>query len=132
MNQPRSILTAAALTSLGLIVAGLSTSPFNGSARAVEFAGDDLAAQRIAVAFEAAYEVQADPSLTAAMAGSRKGDLLVPPACSGQKWPEIAPDCLIAADGTAIRPVRTVTIGYQVGDATSVLVRMPAPQIASR
>jgi hypothetical protein len=38
----------------------------------------------------------------------------------------------MGSDGNAIHPVRTVTLGYQTGDAASVLIRMPAPQVASR
>lgn len=60
-----------------------------------------------------------------------RGDLLVPAGCLGQTWPDISAECLVSADGTPARQVRTVTIGYQAGDDTTVLVRMPAPQVAA-
>ncbi len=61
-----------------------------------------------------------------------KGDFAERPGCFGQVWPDITAECLTKATGAAAAPVRTVTMGYQVGDATTVLVRMPALQTASR
>jgi hypothetical protein len=58
-----------------------------------------------------------------------KGDL---PRCAGQSWPNVSPECLVRADGRPAGAVRTVTVGYQAGEATTVLVRMPAPLVASR
>ena len=132
MTQSSKILAAAALTGLSLTFGGLTAIPFYSSAGAVEVVGEDFATDRIAVAFDAAAQVAADPAGMAAAVRSPKGDLLAKPGCAGQNWPEIAPACLATADGSAVRPVRTVTIGYQTGDATTVLIRMPAPQVASR
>ena len=131
MTQSSKFLAAAALTGFGLIFGGLTAIPFESSASAVEVVGEDRAAHRVAAAFDAAFEADVDSAVVAAVR-SRKGDLLVKPACTGQKWPEVASDCLVMADGSAMRPVRTVTIGYQTGDDTTVLIRMPAPQVASR
>ena len=60
-----------------------------------------------------------------------RGDLESAAGCLGQTWPDISADCLVSADGSPTQQVRTVTIGYQSGDDTTVLVRMPAPQVAA-
>ena len=53
--------------------------------------------------------------------------------CSAQTWPNIAPQCLTAVDGTPPhREFRTVTIEQRPNPASSVLVRMPAAKLASR
>ena len=128
MPKSSKILAAAALVGIGAMLAGLTSAPFHGSARAVEAASaTDIAADRIAVAFSALPEEDAAQTVVAT-----KGDLLVAAGCAGQKWPEIAPTCLLRADGSMARPVRSVLTSYQSGLATTVLVRMPAPQIASR
>lgn len=130
MNQPRTILVAA-LAGFAMTVASASVAALSGTA-SVQAGSADRVAERIAVAFAAAPVTQAHPAIQAAAARTNKGDLLVPPPCAGQRWPDIAPGCLVAADGTAIRPIRTVTVGYRSGEASSVLIRMPAPQVASR
>ena len=130
MNQPRTILVAA-LAGLAVAVTSLSVAASKGADPA-QAGRSERAAERIAVAFAAAPETPAHPAIRAAAARTDKGDLLVPPPCAGQTWPDIASGCLVAADGTAVRPVRTVTVGYQTGEASSVLIRMPAPQVASR
>ena len=128
MPKSSKILAAAALVGIGAMLAGLTSAPFHGSARAVEAASaTDIAADRIAAAFSALPGEVAAP-----VEAARKGDLLVAAGCAGQKWPEIAPTCLVKADGSSARPVRSVLTSYQSGEATTVLVRMPAPQIASR
>lgn len=75
-------------------------------------------------------EAHATPSKEA------KGDLLrrTPQgACSAQAWPNIAPECLVAADGASDRgSVRMVTVEQRSGANTSVLVRIPASTIAQR
>jgi hypothetical protein len=128
MPKSSKVLTAAALVGIGAMLAGLTSAPLHGSARAVEAASaTDIAADRIAAAFLAV-----PGEFAAVVEPARKGDLLVAAGCAGQKWPEIAPTCLVKADGSTARPVRSVLTSYQSGDATTVLVRMPAPQIASR
>jgi hypothetical protein len=67
-----------------------------------------------------------------ALAAAEKGDLGAVSSCFGQHWPNISSDCLVRTDGGASRTVRTVTFGYETGQATTVLVRMPAPVVASR
>ena len=65
-----------------------------------------------------------------------KGDLLrkVPQrACASQAWPNVAPECLEAANGTPVRSgVRMITVEQREGANTSVLVRIPAAEIAQR
>ena len=56
-----------------------------------------------------------------------------PLACTAQAWPHVSRDCLAAADGTPARAsVRTITLERREGVNTSVLVRMPAPELAQR
>jgi hypothetical protein len=97
------VFTAAALSALALLIVGIMGLTVNGTARAAS--GSDVVAPR--------------------------GDLLVPASCIGQTWPDISADCLIGEDGAAVSNVRTVTIGYQTADDTSVLLRLPAPQLAA-
>jgi len=64
-----------------------------------------------------------------------KGDSLraAPLACTTQAWPHVSRECLVAADGTPARAsVRTITMERREGVNTSVLVRMPAPELAQR
>jgi hypothetical protein len=52
-------------------------------------------------------------------------------ACSSQAWPHIAPECLAAAEGASARgSVRTITVEQRQGANTSVLVRLPATELA--
>jgi hypothetical protein len=61
-----------------------------------------------------------------AVAGvAAKGDLGLDVRCNGQVWPEITADCLAGTGHAA--PVRTVTFGRQIGDASTVLIRFPRP-----
>jgi hypothetical protein len=64
-----------------------------------------------------------------------KGDLLPrspQSACVTQAWPSVGPECLEPADGTPVRStVRMITIEQREGN-TSVLVRVPAPELAQR
>lgn len=127
MTRSKNIV-AAALTGIALTATGLTATGFGGA----QASAGDMVAARIDAAFAVVAVPEADPAIQAAAARTGKGDLLVAPACSGQRWPDISPRCLVAADGTAIRPARSVTIGYRTGEAASVLIRMPAPQVASR
>ncbi len=65
-----------------------------------------------------------------------KGDLLrkAPQrACASQAWPNVAPECLEAAHGTPVRSgVRMITVEQREGANTSVLVRVPSPELAQR
>lgn len=129
MNGSSKILVAAML-GLGVAVSALSATVLDADARAVT-AVDDVAADRIATAFASVAPAEIEPAIQLAAARSRKGDLLVGPACTTQSWPQIASECLVSADGSA-RQVRAVTVGYQAGESTTVLIRVPAAQVASR
>jgi hypothetical protein len=68
--------------------------------------------------------------------GGTKGDLLrkaTQGACASQAWPNIAPECLESTSGTSVRSgVRMITVEQREGANTSVLVRVPSPELAQR
>jgi hypothetical protein len=97
MISSRKLFAAAAMAGLGLAMT-LGVTSIAGSARANAVAEAGLAA---------------------------KGDLGLEARCNGQIWPEISADCLAGTGHAA--PVRTVTFGRQIGDASTVLVRFPQP-----
>ena len=130
MNQSRKILVAAVL-GLGVAASALSATVLNASASVVA-GGGDLTADRIAAVFASLPVAEVDPAIQAAAARSAKGDLFVAPACADQKWPQITSECLVGTEGGTPRQGRTITVGYQAGEATTVLIRVPAPQVASR
>jgi hypothetical protein len=128
MSKFGSLLAAAALGSSAAVAAAALLSPL-----APAYAGSgNIADARIEMAFASAAAHQGDGELATAAVPSRKGDMLRRPSCADQVWPNIAPNCLVTADGAAPRPVRYVTIGYQSDSSTTVLVRMPALEIAAR
>ena len=133
MIQSRKLVAAAIILGIALIVAGLLAAPFNASARAAAGqTGIDVAADRIGGAFATLPEIEIDPALAAAAARLSKGDLDASAACAEAVWPDVAASCLSTADGARARPVRTVTIGYQAGANTTVLMRVPAGEVAQR
>ena len=120
-----------------LILAAAISAPFALPALAVEprnasVAGTNLviAADRIGRAFVSLSEAAIDPAIGAAAARAPKGDFA--PACATAVWPNIVAACFATADGQPARHVHTITIGYQIGDNTTVLVRLPAAEIAQR
>jgi len=127
MHKSSKILAAAALVGFGAMLAGM-TVVSDGSARAVEAAPSDVAAERIAAAFAMAPAGAEAPAVGAV----RKGDLFVATGCAGQQWPDVPASCLVTAHGVPAHPVRSITIGSQAGEATTILMRLPAPQVASR
>jgi hypothetical protein len=70
------------------------------------------------------------PSISTAV----KGDRLAAHAnCVDQTWPYIASTCLAASTaGSQEKRVRMITIEAREGENTSVLVRVPQAEIASR
>jgi hypothetical protein len=68
--------------------------------------------------------------------GGTKGDLLRKAphgACASQAWPNIAPQCLESVGGNPVRSgVRMITVEQREGANTSVLVRVPSPELAQR
>ena len=132
MIQSRKFVAAAILMGLALIVAGLLIAPFNASARAAGQIDTGTAADRIGGAFAALSEMQPDPALAAAAARALKGDFGAAAACAGAVWPNIDAGCLSTANGAPARHVRTITIGYQADENTTVLVRVPTAEMAQR
>jgi len=130
MIKSTGILAAAALTGFALATSMMVVAPFNSSANAA--AGQTYPAGRIGGAFAAATEFEAAPALMKAALRAAKGDLFASRDCGTATWPNIDRACLVTADGTPAPAVRTVTIGYQEGANTTILVRMPAPAIAAR
>ena len=87
-------------------------------------------------ALRIAYAAESPKSEKSPTFMESKGDLLhaAPPrGCASQAWPNVAPECLAAADGTPARSgVRMITVEQQEGPNTSVLVRIPAAEVAQR
>ena len=131
MTKSTKILSVAALTGFALTMAGLVAAPFNTSANAAGQIQFDSAG-RIDGAFAAIERVDPAPALTTAVLRAAKGDRFAPVNCKGAVWPNIDRACLTTVDGSPAPAVRTITIGYQEGEATTVLVRMPAPAFAAR
>ena len=71
-----------------------------------------------------------------AQAGSQKGDFVRQASadCADQTWPNIPHACLTAADGRPARQAaRMITVEERHADeGTSVLVRLPAVEVARR
>jgi hypothetical protein len=132
MIQSRKFVAAAILVGIALIVAGLLIAPFNASARAAATDGTDVASDRIGGAFSMISDREPVAEIAAAAALVFKGDLGAAAICADATWPNIDPSCLVKAEGSEAHPVRLITIGYQSGDATTVLVRVRASEVASR
>ncbi len=131
MTKSTKILAVAAVTGFALTMAGLVATPFNTSANAAGQMQFDSAG-RIDGAFAAIEGVDPAPALNVAVQRAAKGDKFAPADCESAVWPNIDRACLTNVDGSPAPAVRTVTIGYQDGDAVTVLVRMPAPAFAAR
>jgi hypothetical protein len=114
-----------------MLLAGAISAPFALPALAVEpLNASVVAADRVDKAFASLSEAAIDPAIASAAARAPKGDFA--PACANAVWPNIEAACLVTADGRPARHVRTITIGYQAGGNTTVLVRLPAAEIALR
>ena len=131
MTQSRNTLAFAALASLGLGLVTLAVAPSDGSARGTHM-DHDATAVRIAEGFAISAGIEADPALEAAAGRLAKGDLGRAVSCGDADWPEIPAGCLGPADRAAPAGVRTVTIEYGPTSGTTVLMRIPAPQVVSR
>jgi hypothetical protein len=128
MSKFGSLLAVAALGSSVVVAAATLISPL-----APAYAGSgNIADARIEMAFASAAVQEGSGEPATAAVPAKKGDMLRRPSCADQVWPNIAPNCLVTADGAAPRPVRYVTIGYQSDPSTTVLVRMPALAVAAR
>jgi hypothetical protein len=127
----RSILAASVLAA-GL---GFAALPKGGEGAEAAGAKDQTRySARLEEAFRDAQTAAVDEALLGTLtAAARKADRLAAPAdCAGQAWPYVAAGCLAGVEVRAAQAVRTVTVEYRVGDSTSVLVRLPAQQVAGR
>jgi hypothetical protein len=129
MNRFRSIVTAAVAVALSLTGAGVMAVPADGAAT-VSSSGTDVTDRSLGY-MSVPADLGIGAPLQAGAGQAAKGDFAERPGCFGQVWPDISPECLAKVSGS-VSPVRTVTLGYQVGDSTTVLVRTPAPEVASR
>jgi hypothetical protein len=127
MITSRKSIAAAALAGFSVLATGFAAASLPGMKGSPRAASPSA---RIAAAFAVLPDVAADPAVVSAAQTARKGDL-PPSLCAARIRPEIGGECLHAEAGVE-RPVRTVTIGYQTGESTSMLLRVPAPQVASR
>ncbi len=130
MIESRKFVAAAILFGLALIIAGLVLSPSNGGAHASNRNDVDVAADRIGAAFALISEATADP--TQGVEQASKGDLPKSAGCAGATWPNIDAACLATADGRPAPRVRTITVGYQADQTTTVLLRIPSAEVAQR
>ena len=132
MIYSRKFVAAAILLGLALVLAGLLAVPSIGSARAAPGRVDPAAADRIGAACASVADTAPDGTLSAAAARVAKGDLGISAKCAGAVWPNIDSSCLSRTDGSPAARVRTVTIGYQAGESTAVLVRVPVGGMVNR
>ena len=127
MIRSTKFLTAAVLTGTTLAVVASVAVPFIAQARAATGTTRvDIAAERIEGAFASLQQTNVDPTTATAATRTAKGDLAIPAGCAGTTWPNIDRSCLSTADGSPAPYVRTITIGYQTGPKTTVLLRVPA------
>jgi len=124
------VLAAGMLILAGAISAPLAlpalAEPLNASGAETNV----VAAGRIDSAFASLSEAETDPAIASAAARAPKGDFA--PACANAVWPNIEAGCVATADRRPARHARTVTIGYQAGGNATILVRLPAAEIAQR
>ena len=121
-------LAASVLTGMTLAVVAAAAVPFIAQARAAPGTTrvDIIAAERIGGAFASLQETEIDPTTATTAAHPSKGDLVIPADCAAATWPNVDRSCLSTADGSPAPYVRTITIGYQTGSNTTVLLRVPA------
>ena len=131
MIQSRKFVAAVILMGIALIIAGLLIAPFTASASAAASQSGD-AADRIGAAFATLSDVSPDPALVAAAARLSKGNFGSSADCADAVWPNIDASCLATTDGAPAKHVRTITIGYQSGENTTILVRVPSAEVAQR
>ncbi len=128
MIESRKFVAAAILTGLAMIVAGLMLAPYGGAHAAA--GRTDVVAERIGGAFAVISETQSDAAIAATVTQAPKGDRQA--SCAAATWPNIDASCLTTADGQPAPHVRTVTIGYQAGQNTTVLMRIPSVEVAQK
>ncbi len=119
--------------SLPFAMAAPSAAPLNTSAAVLVGAtGVDIVAERIGGAFASFPQTGVERAGADAVILSGKGDRQRASDCAGATWPNIDTACLLTADGSPAPYVRTITIGYQTGPNTTVLLRTPGAEVAQR
>jgi hypothetical protein len=137
MFELMKIVGVSAVLSAGVVTASemhghQAAEPVSGKAYTDRLPQGDLAPSR---ALRITYASQSEGREPRMSAGT-KGDLLgkAPQGtCASKAWPNIAPECLESANGTPVRSsVRMITVEQREGVNTSVLVRIPSPELAQR
>lgn len=130
MIKSTRFFAVAALTGFAVLATAMAAAPLGASANAAAITGYEAA--RIGGAFASIPDVEPSQALTKAAKQAVKGDREPVRGCAAATWPNIDRACLVTVDGRPAPAVRTITIGYQEGGSTTVLVRVPAAEIASR
>ena len=130
------IVGLSAVLSAGFVTASEMQGP-----PAPQTAGEKIYTDRIpqgeavpAGTLRISYAAKSGDSSAVQTARDSKGNLLrkTPQKdCAAQAWPHIAPEC-VGTDGNPPRSVRMITVEQREGTSTSVLVRIPASDIALR
>ncbi len=124
---------SAATIGLAFAVAVAIAAPLNASAAdTVATARAGIVADRIDDAFALLRMTNIDPAGRTVVPRPVRGDFLHTSDCASATWPNIDASCLLAADGSPAPRVRNVTVGNQIGANTTVLLRIPAPEMARR
>jgi hypothetical protein len=129
MLQTVKIVGLSAVLSAGLVTASaIPGMPISGAVQGKIY--NDRVPPTAAPRF--AYSAfTAEPETTGSTRAGPLGGS--PDSCAAQAWPHIPQECLAPVAGAPIRKtVRTVTVERREGANTSVLVRVPSPDIAQR
>jgi hypothetical protein len=119
--------------SLPLAIATAPAVPFNASAAVAQGATSiDIVAERIGDAFASLPKTSVERVGADAVILSPKGDRQRTSDCASATWPNKETSCLSTADGSPAPHVRTITIGYQAGADTTLLLRLPGTDMPPR
>lgn len=135
MTTLKTTILAASVLAAGLGVAALPQAGEGAGSAAAGTKDQSRYSARLEEALQLAGALAVDEEvLETITAAARKADRLVTAVdCTGQAWPYLGSACLVGTDGRpSEQSVRTVTVEYRVSENTSVLVRLPSPQIAGR
>ncbi len=128
-----SIRIVVLAISLPLVIATApAASLITNAAFAEGGTGVDMVAERIGGAFASLPQTSVERVGADAVTFPPKGDGRRASDCAGATWPNIDAKCLSTADGSPAPHVRTITIGYQAGANTTVLLRFPSADVAQR
>ena len=127
-----SILMSAFAIALPLSAGTLSAAPLNAGADVAAAATGDDAAARIGGAFASLPQTRAEQASADTVTLPPRGERQRTSDCASATWPNINTSCLSTADGSPAPYVRTITIGYQAGANTTLLLRFPGAEMAQR